>query len=71
MLKLSFGQCNVFPCVMGCADKTAPGHEDFPPLPATIAYSIHYVFYLKHAGAWRFNPCDFFGKPLPLRFGPE
>jgi hypothetical protein len=56
---------------MGCADKKAPGHEGFPPLPATIAYSINYVFYLKHAGAWRFNPCDFFGKPLPLRFGPE
>jgi hypothetical protein len=56
---------------MGCADKTAPGHADFPPLPAAIAYSINYFFYLRHSGAWRFNPCDFFGKPVPLRFGGE
>ncbi|KXJ88328.1 hypothetical protein Micbo1qcDRAFT_190081 [Microdochium bolleyi] len=60
----------VFPCVLGCADKTYEGGNDFPPLPWIMPYLVKYWF-ARGVGAWRFNPCDFFGQPRPLCFGPH
>ncbi|KAJ4415001.1 hypothetical protein N0V82_007583 [Gnomoniopsis sp. IMI 355080] len=61
----------VFPCVLGNADKTYEGNvHNFPPLPAVLPYIVKYVFAAGN-GAWRFNPCDFWGQPRPLAFGPD
>ncbi|KAF3764674.1 hypothetical protein M406DRAFT_356620 [Cryphonectria parasitica EP155] len=60
---------NVFPCVLGCADKTYEGGNNFPPLPSFLPYLFKYGFAAGN-GAWRFNPCDFWGQPRPLAFGP-
>ncbi|KAE9380370.1 hypothetical protein N431DRAFT_540002 [Stipitochalara longipes BDJ] len=61
----------VFPLVLGTCDKTYEGGNSFPPLPAPIPYAIKYWFGRSHSGAWRFNPCDFWGKPQPLPMLPE
>ncbi|PSR81836.1 hypothetical protein BD289DRAFT_438510 [Coniella lustricola] len=62
-------QYTVFPCVLGNADKTYKGAETFPPLPKVLLYLVKYIFGARN-GAWRFNPCDFWGQPRPLAFGP-
>ncbi|KAK5632362.1 hypothetical protein RRF57_008076 [Xylaria bambusicola] len=41
--------------------------EDFPPFPWFMPYLAHYAFAVRN-GSWRFNPCDFWGKPRPLAF---
>ncbi|PGH07224.1 hypothetical protein AJ79_06328 [Helicocarpus griseus UAMH5409] len=61
---------DVFPTVLGCADKTYEGGHDFPPLPWVLPYLIKYWFAAGN-GAWRFNPCDWWGQPQPLEFGPS
>lgn len=62
-------QYDVFPCVLGNADKTYKGGEKFPPLPGVLPYLMKYWFAAGN-GAWRFNSCDFWGRPRPLAFGP-
>ncbi|KAI9705374.1 MAG: hypothetical protein M1820_005204 [Bogoriella megaspora] len=62
---------DVFPCVLGTADKTYEGGNVFPPLPSVLPYVIKYWFGAWNKGAWRFNPCDFWGQPVPLHFLPE
>ncbi|KAI1389094.1 uncharacterized protein F4822DRAFT_429706 [Hypoxylon trugodes] len=61
---------DVFPCVLGCADKTYEVGHTFPPLPWVVPYVIQYWFAAGN-GAWRFNPCDWWGRPRPLTFGPQ
>ncbi|KAI0023077.1 hypothetical protein F4780DRAFT_777200 [Xylariomycetidae sp. FL0641] len=61
---------DVFPCVYGCADRTFEGGHTFPNLPWILPYLIKYWFALGN-GAWRFNPCDFWGRPRPLAFTPH
>jgi hemerythrin-like domain-containing protein len=58
----------VIPQVLGCVDKTYPGSEAFPPIPFFLPYLNAYWFSRKHKGCWRFNPCDYWGKPQPLHF---
>lgn len=59
----------VFPFALGLADTTYEGGiHSFPPVPFFIPYIVHYLFSYKHAGTWRFAPCDFWGKPRPLQF---
>ncbi|KAJ4393001.1 hypothetical protein N0V93_002205 [Gnomoniopsis smithogilvyi] len=61
----------VFPCVLGNADKTyEDSAHDFPPLPKVLPYVVKYGFAAGN-GAWRFAPCDFWGQPRPLAFGPD
>ncbi|KAI1149554.1 hypothetical protein F4825DRAFT_468950 [Nemania diffusa] len=55
------------PMVLGSADKTHEGGQDFPPFPWVMPYLAKYGFASRN-GAWRFNPCDFWGKPRPLAF---
>ncbi|KAE8382009.1 hypothetical protein BDV26DRAFT_254656 [Aspergillus bertholletiae] len=61
---------DVFPAVLGCADKTYEGGHDFPPVPWVLPYLVKYWFAVGN-GAWRFNPCDWWGRPRPLEFGPR
>ncbi|KAE8161322.1 hypothetical protein BDV40DRAFT_313281 [Aspergillus tamarii] len=61
---------DVFPVVLGCADKTYEGGHDFPPLPWVLPYVVKYWFAAGN-GAWRFNPCNWWGQPKPLEFGPR
>ncbi|KAI1346013.1 hypothetical protein F5Y01DRAFT_298988 [Xylaria sp. FL0043] len=55
------------PLVLGSADKTYEGAHDFPPFPWIMPYLAKYGFAARN-GSWRFNPCDFWGKPRPLAF---
>jgi hypothetical protein len=64
-------QYDVFPCVLGNCDKTYEGGNMFPPLPAILPYVIKFWFGASNKGAWRFNPCNFWGKPVPLHFLSE
>ncbi|KAI0022981.1 hypothetical protein F4780DRAFT_777106 [Xylariomycetidae sp. FL0641] len=61
---------DVFPCVLGTADKTYEGGNTFPPLPWVMPYLVKYWFAAGN-GAWRFNPCDWWGQPRPLAFVPR
>lgn len=63
-------QYDVFPCVLGSADKTYEGGNEFPPLPFVLPYVLKYWF-ASGNGAWRFCPCDWWGQPRPLAFGPS
>ncbi|KAF2756047.1 hypothetical protein EJ05DRAFT_502514 [Pseudovirgaria hyperparasitica] len=56
-----------FPMVLGTADKTYEGGTPFPPVPFIMPYIVHYWFAAGNS-VWRFNPCDFWGKPRPLQF---
>ncbi|MCJ1331890.1 hypothetical protein MMC10_008582 [Thelotrema lepadinum] len=59
----------IFPCVLGCVDKTYEGGiHSFPPLPFFIPYLVQYWFAAKHRGAWRFCPSNMWGQPRPLAF---
>ncbi|KAK5988011.1 hypothetical protein PT974_12147 [Cladobotryum mycophilum] len=60
---------DIFPTALGCADKTYEGGNEFPPLPWILPYIVKYWFAADN-GAWRFNPCDWWGQPQPLAFGP-
>ncbi|KAI0882619.1 uncharacterized protein GGS22DRAFT_169896 [Annulohypoxylon maeteangense] len=61
---------DIFPCVLGTADKTYEGGNPFPPFPWFIPYLVKYWFAAGN-GCWRFNPCDWWGKPQPLAFIPQ
>ncbi|KAK2807864.1 hypothetical protein FQN50_005253 [Emmonsiellopsis sp. PD_5] len=59
------------PITLACGDSTflLDGQQmNFPPVPSLIKYVAKYVLERRHAGAWRFNPCDAFGIPRPLAF---
>ncbi|KAI1818752.1 hypothetical protein GGS20DRAFT_581145 [Poronia punctata] len=55
------------PMVLGTADRTYPGSADFPPFGWFMPYLVNYWFGVGN-GAWRFHPCDFWGRPRPLAF---
>ena len=61
----------MFPLVLGCCDSTYGGGNNFPVLPRPLRHMIKHVFAKRHSGAWRFNPCDFFGRPQPLQMLPQ
>jgi hypothetical protein len=55
--------------VLGCADRSYEGSiHNFPPFPFFFPYLVDYWFARTHRGAWRFSPCDMYGKPRPLAF---
>ncbi|KAJ5619688.1 hypothetical protein N7510_003672 [Penicillium lagena] len=58
------------PMVLGLRDVTFEGGSQWPALPPLAEWVINYLFARRHAGAWRFLPCDMWGKPRPLAFGP-
>ncbi|KAG9242948.1 hypothetical protein BJ878DRAFT_513057 [Calycina marina] len=62
---------NMFPLVLGCIDKTSDGGNDGLGFPAPFPYAIKFWFGRRYAGAWRFNPCTYWGKPQPLAMLPE
>ncbi|KAF2742619.1 hypothetical protein M011DRAFT_472079 [Sporormia fimetaria CBS 119925] len=60
----------ILPMVLGCADKTYEGgRHAFPPFPFFVPYLIDWWFAGYHRGAWRFCPCDMYGRPRELLFG--
>ncbi|KAH8897134.1 hypothetical protein GQ53DRAFT_837845 [Thozetella sp. PMI_491] len=61
------------PMVMGLRDKTYEGGEGWPQIPGGVVTEsvIACVLSLKNKGAWRFLPCDHWGRPRPLAFGEE
>ncbi|KAH7412317.1 hypothetical protein DE146DRAFT_275667 [Phaeosphaeria sp. MPI-PUGE-AT-0046c] len=61
----------MIPQVLGCVDRAYPGSGNFPPVPGILLYLNAYWYSRKHQGAWRFNPCDHWGKKRPLLFLPE
>ncbi|KAF1998945.1 hypothetical protein P154DRAFT_494699 [Amniculicola lignicola CBS 123094] len=56
------------PMILGLCDKTFNGGNDWPKLPFGAAAIVHYVFGRKHAGSWRFLPCDTWRTPRTLMF---
>lgn len=60
---------DVFPVIIGLGDKTYEGGNTFPALPRVMPYMMKYWFAAGN-GAWRFCPCDHWGRPRPLAFGP-
>lgn len=61
----------ILPFVLGNSDKTFEGGNTFPTVPKHLQYGLKFWLKKKHRGAWRFNCCDFAGKPVPLRLLPE
>jgi hypothetical protein len=61
------------PMVMGLRDKTYEGGNDWPKIPGGAAAEliVASVLSLKNRGAWRFLPCDHWGRPRPLAFLDE
>ncbi|KAH8705928.1 hypothetical protein BGW36DRAFT_435989 [Talaromyces proteolyticus] len=61
------------PMVLGLRDITFEGGNNWPVIPMSSLSIpiIRYVFARKHAGSWRFLPCDTWGKPRPLPFASE
>ncbi|PGH32097.1 hypothetical protein GX50_05113 [[Emmonsia] crescens] len=63
------------PMMLGCTDCTFKMDGEsrlYPPIPSPVKYISKYVLEWRYSGAWRFNPCDTFGKPRPLAFpNPE
>jgi hypothetical protein len=66
-LSPSFLQHDVSPLVLDNCNKTYGGGNEFPPLPAVLPYVVKYRFGRGHNGSWRFNPCGFWGKLVPLQ----
>ncbi|KAL1965836.1 hypothetical protein VTN77DRAFT_5157 [Rasamsonia byssochlamydoides] len=56
------------PMVLGLRDVTFEGGNKWPAMPPLSELFVHYIFARKHAGSWRFLPCDTWGKPRPLAF---
>ena len=59
------------PLILGCSDSTYEGGNNFPDVPRPLRHVVKHGFAKKHRGAWRFNPCDFMGRPQPLQMLPE
>ena len=61
----------MFPIVFGVIDHSYEGgiHKGvWPPIPGFVHYVIMYWYGRRHAGSWRFSPCDGYGNPRPLMF---
>ncbi|KAI1175886.1 hypothetical protein F4777DRAFT_548318 [Nemania sp. FL0916] len=58
---------DMVPLILGCADKSYEGGNEYPPYHWVMPYVVKYWFAAGN-GAWRFNPCDFWGRPRPLPF---
>ncbi|KAJ5593350.1 hypothetical protein N7537_010254 [Penicillium hordei] len=58
------------PMVLGLRDVTFEGGNKWPSLPPMAAWVISYFLACRHSGSWRFLPCDSWGKPRALAFGP-
>ncbi|KAH9221199.1 hypothetical protein DL95DRAFT_327853 [Leptodontidium sp. 2 PMI_412] len=60
----------VLPVGLGANDTTFEGgiHAWWPPFPFFVPYLVKFWYMRKHRGAWRFCPCDVFGKPRELAF---
>ncbi|KAJ0417421.1 hypothetical protein BJY00DRAFT_206297 [Aspergillus carlsbadensis] len=58
------------PMVLGLRDVTFEGGNKWPEMPPLSEWFVHYIFARRHAGSWRFLPCDTWGKPRALAFGP-
>lgn len=59
----------MFPLFFGLVDKDYEGGiHHFPDVPWFVNYLVHYWFAWKHAGSWRFLPCDFWGNRRELLF---
>jgi hypothetical protein len=56
------------PMVLGLCDKTFEGGNNWPKMPWGSAYIVEYWYGKKHRGAWRFLPCNTWGKPRELLF---
>jgi len=62
------------PIMIGAFDTTYEGGAAVPDdlaFPWFVRQLNSLVFSRKYAGAWRFLPCDWSGKPRPLAFGPK
>ncbi|KAJ5371770.1 hypothetical protein N7517_003776 [Penicillium concentricum] len=59
------------PMVLGLRDVTFEGGNQWPSLPPMAGWVINYFFARKHSHAWRFLPCNGWGKPRRLAFGPK
>jgi hypothetical protein len=58
----------LLPQVLGCVDRGYAGSEEFPPVPFFVPWLNAYWFAGRHRGAWRFNPCDDWGRKRALQF---
>jgi hemerythrin-like domain-containing protein len=62
---------DIFPVVLGSADKTYEGGNSWPALPPFMPFLMNWWFSRRRKGAWRFSPCDLYGQPVPLKFLPQ
>ncbi|TEY54144.1 hypothetical protein BOTCAL_0242g00110 [Botryotinia calthae] len=52
------------PLILGLSDSTfEDGKYVFLAVPKFARYLVHYWYFHKHQGAWRFLPCDMWGIP--------
>ncbi|KAH7312948.1 hypothetical protein BKA65DRAFT_149307 [Rhexocercosporidium sp. MPI-PUGE-AT-0058] len=60
----------ILPIALGANDTTFEGgvHAWWPPFPFFVPYLVKFWYMRKHSGAWRFSPCDVFGRPRELEF---
>ncbi|KAI0174921.1 hypothetical protein BJ166DRAFT_575081 [Pestalotiopsis sp. NC0098] len=56
------------PMLMRMRDTTSGGGNDWPGVPLIALHTIDKTLSGTHAGAWRFLPCDVWGKPRQLLF---
>lgn len=61
----------VLPFVLGNSDRSYENGNNFPHLSTSTRCAVKLYFSGKHRGAWRFNSCDFHGRPVPLAMLPE
>jgi hypothetical protein len=61
-------QDQLYPLVMGCADRAYEGGNNFPDAPWFAFYVIHYWMERKHSSVWRFNPSTTWGDRRPFYF---
>lgn len=67
---LTVKQHMILPVGLGANDRTFEGGKNglWPAFPFFVPYMVKYWYMKKHAGAWRFCPCDVFGQPRELQF---
>jgi hemerythrin-like domain-containing protein len=64
-------QFDFLPFVLGNADKTHDGGNNFPLVAKPVRHAMQHWFAKRHRGAWRFNTCDYYGRPQPLQMISE
>ncbi|KAJ1333800.1 hypothetical protein MN608_03797 [Microdochium nivale] len=55
------------PMMVRCRDVTYESGHDWPGLPVPSVHAIADRLSLPHKGAWRFLPCNVWGRPIELR----